>query len=283
MSNLISRLKEVDLGGCRLSDEDGEYLECHVVSDIPTDFSAVKIIFLMESPHKIEVEKKCPLAGPSGVAVTEDLITNCALKRELHDEYRKAPIGSLVEGREIRSLSILNVSSLPLQKEAYGGECENSNEMQVLWRAFKEIKAEFEKKMDDGDPDLCPLASRVYEVIENDLICRIEGIVGLCQSPPSIIAFGNVARRSICRAKRRAKGTPIADISVCGLFPPHPSSRSKMWKSWKSGKLNEGYNMSDLVKYIDGRLYPIVAGFSRSKLRERRDSGTWRSPPRGRS
>ena len=274
MSILISRLKEVDLGGCCLSDEDGEYLEHHVVSDIPTDFSAVKIIFLMESPHETEVEKKFPLAGPSGVTVTEDLIMNCAsIKNGLrHEDDPKTPVGGLVKGCKISSLSIVNVSSLPLQKEAYGDGRENSDEIHVLWCAFKEIKAEFEKKMTAGEPDLCPVASRVYEVIENDLICRIERIVGLCQSPPSIITFGNVARRSILRAKKQAKGEPLTKLDVCEQFPPHPSSqfaspsslfaahrpqpqgRTDLWNKWKLDNFRRDANRSDLVKYINGRI-----------------------------
>lgn len=258
MSVLIDGLKEVDLGGRFLSGGDAEYLEQRVVSDIPTnadDVSAVKIIFLMESPHYMEIRKKFPLAGKSGVRVTEDLIMHCALRNGLHSEDRRSSIGSLVERhRKVRKLSIMNVSPLPLQELAYVGMGnKKSNEMKTLLDAFMAIKVEFERGMDE-EPALSPIALAVYEVIEEDLIRRIERIVERCQRQPSVVTFGNVARRSICRARKQAKETSLGELTVCEHFPPHPSPKSTRWDQWKLDDLCPGRNRSDLVEYINSRI-----------------------------
>ncbi len=69
----------------------------------------VEYIFLTESPHKDELEKKYPLAGSSGKAISKFLFGNDATK----------PFGELVNNRdpqiENAKIAIVNVSNIPLQ------------------------------------------------------------------------------------------------------------------------------------------------------------------------
>ena len=128
----------------------------------------------------------------------------------------------------------MNVSLLPLKKNAYDKKKAyhnteaRSNEIRTLWCAFKEIKGELQKR-DKGD--LCPTSCNVYEAIVNDLACRIERITSQCQ--PLFIPFGNVARRSLDRAKKAKqvrKG--LKELSVSDVCVRHPSA-------WKYQKCQE--------------------------------------------
>ena len=239
MSNLIEKLKEVDLGNGCLSVEDGKYLERYVVPDIPKaeDCSAVKIVFLVESPHTEEVRDRYPLAGSSGCNVTKDLIFDHDLGEGLADEYRNAPIGSLAKAK-ISWLSIMNVSLLPLQKSAYNNTEEKSNQMRTLWCALKEIKGEMEQSK-DRDPDLCPISSNVYDIILKDLACRIEQIIGYTKCRPNFVPFGNIARRSLCRVNgiRQKQNLPELSFFNCRRVP-HPSVWSRLQNSKRKECLN---------------------------------------------
>ena len=55
MPDLIERLKRNNLGNGYLSDTDACYLKLHVVPDLVQNVKDVKIVFLVESPHKQEV------------------------------------------------------------------------------------------------------------------------------------------------------------------------------------------------------------------------------------
>ena len=239
MSDLIEKLKGVSLGSGCLSGEEGNYLKQHIIHDIPQDFSAVKIIFLVESPHKQEVKSRHPLAGTSGHNVTKDLISHHTLRNllKLDNRYYNISIGKLVNENKIPWLAIMNVSLLPLEKTAYNGTEGKSNEVRTLWCALDEIKRELERS-DGGVQNLCPISGNVYEIIVNDLACRIRRIIGRCQ--PKFIPFGNVARRSMYMVnmymlKRNLQRLPVSNIRIW-----HPS----VWRD-KYGNPNSDYMYRD--------------------------------------
>ena len=226
MSDLIEKLKEVDLGNGHLSCGDARYLRNYVVHDVPRSIGAtVQIVFLVESPHRDEVrsESRYPLAGHSGRNVTEDLILDHNLQEseQLCAGDRGIPIGKLVYENKIPWLAIMNVSLLPLQKKSYRNHRNQSNKIQTLWCAFWEIKEKMQRS-DSGDPDLCPISRNVYDVIANNLAYRIDQITRSRQCQPKFILFGNVARRSLDRAKQirpSLQGLPVSNIPV-----RHPSA-----------------------------------------------------------
>lgn len=223
MSDLIEKLKEVDLENGYLSCRDASYLYNYVVHDIPRPIGdTVKIVFLVESPHTDEVdpENKYPLAGYSGQNVTEKLIFGHSFGlRELtrlRNGDRNISIGKLILENKIPWLAIMNVSLLPLKKNAYNHTRSQSGEMQTLWCAFKEIKRELEERIEG---ELCPISRNVYDTIVNNLVCRIEQITNQCQ--PKFIPFGNIARRSLCRVKQirpSLQALPFSSVKVW-----HPS------------------------------------------------------------
>jgi len=80
----------------------------------------VKIIFLLESPHKDEIAKKYPLAGKSGKYMSKKLVNNAS-----------KPFGELVKNkkanRDLNLFAIMNVSTIPLQETAYNQEVRRIN------------------------------------------------------------------------------------------------------------------------------------------------------------
>lgn len=232
MSNLVEKLKEVDLGNGYLSDEEGDYLECHVVQDIPQSFSAVKIVFLVESPHRDEIKYKHPLAGHSGRNLTMDLIfsIDARLRRGLSEADKQLPIGELITESKVPWLAVMNVSLLPLKKNAYKNHAEKRSEkMQTLWRSFGEIRNEAADRV----------SRDVYAVMVDDLACRIERTVDR-RHQLRFIPFGNVARRTLQRAQQAQENGPLQDLSVSDVRVWHPSK----WRNYE-GEPNEEYRNRD--------------------------------------
>lgn len=229
MSNLIEKLKEVKLGNGRLSNRDTLYLKQYIVRDVPQcvdAFRDIKIVFLVESPHRKEIRDGHPLAGSSGLNVTKNLIFSPILHdtlitRKLNDNDRRTSIGRLVKGNKIPCLSIMNVSLLPLHKRAYDSTEGSSNKMRTLWCALEEIKGKLEKS-DERELDLCPTSRDVYDVIVNDLACRIEKIA---RRQPKFIPFGNIARRSLDRVKQGRESSEELRVSEVPVWHPATWSR----------------------------------------------------------
>lgn len=231
MSNLVEKLKEVDLGDGCLSDEEADYLECHVVQDMPPNFSAAKIVFLVESPHRDEIKYGHPLAGHSGRNVTKDLIfsIDARLRKGLSEADKQLPIGELITENKVRWLAVMNVSLLPLQKSAYKDHAEeHSEKMQTLWRSFCEIRKEIANRV----------SRDVYAVMVDDLACRIERIVDR-RHQLRFIPFGNVARCALQRVQQAQENGPLQGLSVSKVRVWHPST----WRY--DGKPNEEYISRD--------------------------------------
>ena len=88
------------------------FVESSVVPDLPTgDWSGVRVILLLESPHTDEVPRKRPLVGSSGAYVTEGLET------AFPDMHEANAVGNLVASGDPRVswLGIMNASRLPLK------------------------------------------------------------------------------------------------------------------------------------------------------------------------
>ena len=93
------------------------FVESSVVSDLPDgDWSGVKAVLLLESPHTTEVERGRPLAGDSGEKVTEHLGENIPDMEGISGAF-----GDLVAAGDPRvsRVGIMNASRLPLQVDPY--------------------------------------------------------------------------------------------------------------------------------------------------------------------
>ena len=124
MSNRFIR-DVAEIFGRRLA----HFVESHIVPDVWGGNSAsIKVILLVESPHKAEVDSGHPLAERSGKSVTRALKDNipamCSVSRDI-------AIGNLVADgdQNVSWLGIMNTSRLPLQVGAYranGADCSSN-------------------------------------------------------------------------------------------------------------------------------------------------------------
>ena len=92
------------------------FVESSVVPDLPEgDWSGVKVVLLLESPHADEVQAGRPLVGRSGTIATNGLGENVPAMRGV-----AGAIGDLVADgdRRVSWLGIMNASRLPLQASA---------------------------------------------------------------------------------------------------------------------------------------------------------------------
>ena len=110
-------------------------LESFVVDDINIENS--EVIFILESPHKKEVEKKYPVAGDtgrnmSGVLLKKEEALGTLISEELQNKKNGLDYDNI-----ILKFGIVNISSIPLQKEAY--ELDNLSFMEDLFFLRKNI------------------------------------------------------------------------------------------------------------------------------------------------
>lgn len=84
----------------------------HIVNDLMPN--TINLLFVLESPHTAEVTTGVPLAGSSGIIVTE------VLKMALNLEDNCTPFGVLVrDNLQKFKIGIMNSSPIPLQEGAY--------------------------------------------------------------------------------------------------------------------------------------------------------------------
>ena len=101
-----------DIFGRRLA----RFVGSLVVPDLPEgDWGGVRVVLLLESPHKDEVPQHCPLVGSSGVYATKGLGTVLPAMRGAD------ALGDLVASSDPRVswLGIMNASRVPLKPRPY--------------------------------------------------------------------------------------------------------------------------------------------------------------------
>lgn len=86
----------------KLNDRQCDYF----VPDYPEDnHEKVKILFVLESPHKKEVEKKLPLVGSTGKNVASFLL----------EDNTNLPFGEHIKSMNESNIGIINICNIPLQ------------------------------------------------------------------------------------------------------------------------------------------------------------------------
>ena len=97
-------------------------LNRYVVQDIPPSQEAPgNLVLLLESPHRLEVCRQHPLAGESGLHVTDTL----ADVLQLPHSDPHCPFGAVLtpeartRTRSLEGMGIMNASQLPMQSDPY--------------------------------------------------------------------------------------------------------------------------------------------------------------------
>ena len=131
-------------------------------------FQESRYILLAESPHTCEVARKLPMAGETGREVSR--VLGETVGAEDLDEL--PALGILLSKTCLephwRRFGIMNVSRLPLQKEAFieNGHADNSTWLNALLESFKTIRNDMKVKPDKRHK---AETGRVQEIILSDL------------------------------------------------------------------------------------------------------------------
>lgn len=184
-------------------------LDRYVVQDkLPSQQTSANLVLLLESPHRLEVCRQHPLAGESGLDVTDTLSDVL----QLAHRHRHCPFGGLLtaEARtrtsSLAGIGIMNASQLPMQSDPYlppvrGLFCS-------LLACFKTIR---------GGPNAKTRKDALTAEIERLLLCDLRTRV-LATSPRTcFVLCGSVARHLYDKAME-GTGNLRPTINV-----PHPS------------------------------------------------------------
>ena len=249
---------------------------CYVVGDICTvQPAAPKTILLLESPHFDEVNARYPLAGQSGIDVTEALKRNTSIRSMLEriERANTASSGNEAIGCILRRrpgtlrLGLMNASQLPLQIVAY---CPRRQAVRPV--AFRETDrwyhwqrhSEFLCFLQTVRDNLKLLsveaenhAFRVHRVLINDLKSRLERL----SEDARVVPCGKIARAFVKEAISLAGYQGTAEI--WGYRDrgqrwdprqkvPHPSHRH-----WRDDERNPNAQVvTSLVNMIHERSLP---------------------------
>lgn len=188
----------------------------------------VKIVFLLESPHKEEVCNEYPLAGNSGISVARKMVKWKILPKKYKKEH--VSIGQLVRNkcRHVRWLGLMNVSELPLQDEAYD-ICNYSPEFELLLCRFGKIRKGAKKK-NKLPHRRSSNTQKIQEIIICDLADRINQLLECYASNPMFVSCGRFANAALKEVSNKRKKENLSKLKIFHHgFIPHPS-RNQWWK-----------------------------------------------------
>ena len=184
-------------------------LDRYAVQDkLPSQETPENLVLLLESPHRLEVCRQHPLAGESGLDVTDTL--NDALQLAHRDRY--CPFGALLTAeartrtRSLAGIGIMNASQLPMQADPYLPPVRGV--FGALLACFKTIR---------NGPNATTRKDALTAEIECLLLCDLRTRV-LATSPSTcFVLCGSVARHLYDKAMG-GTGELRPTINV-----PHPS------------------------------------------------------------
>ena len=171
-------------------------LAAWLVPDVPADPSQARFVFILESPHKEELKKKCPAAGTAGKAMARFILGD-----------RNTAFGTLLlQGQAGAAYAIVNVCQVPMQASAYSG----------LGAAQKALVARLQKMR---NPELKSIDAALYAAVLADLKARL----GRVNPKAKLIPCGKFARKAY---------TNIYGACPCDV--PHPSFGNWHKKKYKA-------------------------------------------------
>ena len=197
------------------------FVESSVVPDLPEGgWGGVKVVLLLESPHKVEVRAGRPLAGNSGASVTRDLGENVPAMRGV-----AGAVGDLVANgdRRVSWLGIMNASRLPLQAGACRANGADHRADIPAWSEFARCLPYVRGKRPVTERNEAALL--MERAIVRDLQERLDGIPagnGLL-----LVCCGEFAQRIFERTRVRD--------TIRIAYAPHPS-----YNQWTRTKYANG-------------------------------------------
>lgn len=121
-----------------------EKLKNYFVDDL-TDVNN-EIIFVLESPHNMEVKNGYPVAGKSGIDMSKVLFD------------KQESFGKLVYEKNITNIGIINVCNFPMQMSAY----EELDKIEKKMDFFEKIRQNPRQRKKDN-----PINQVIQEMMEN--------------------------------------------------------------------------------------------------------------------
>ena len=234
---------------------------CYVVNDLCSMQPAPKTILLLESPHFDEINARHPLAGQSGIAVTEALKRNTSIETMLGQIERadttssgNEAIGCILQHHPgTLRLGLMNASQLPLQIMAYCPRRQaerpvafRETDRWYHWQRHSEFLCFLQTIR--NLPKLLSVeaehrAFSVYRVLLNDLKSRLETL----PAGVRVVPCGKVARAFVKEARRLEGYQSAAQIGDQRV--PHPSH-----VHWKDNDSNPNAEIvTSLVDMIHDR------------------------------
>lgn len=184
-------------------------LDRYVVEDVlPSQEAPGNLVLLLESPHRLEICRHRPLAGESGLDVTDTLSDVLELARS--DRY--CPFGGVLTAeartrtRSLVGIGIMNVSQLPMQSDAY---------LPPVRELFCSLLACF-KTIRDG-PDAKTRKDVLTSEVERLLLCDLRTRILATCPRTCFVLCGLVAKHLFYKAVE-GTGSRRPTINV-----PHPS------------------------------------------------------------
>ena len=184
-------------------------LDRYVVQDIlPSQETPGNLVLLLESPHRLEVCRQHPLAGESGLDVTDTL--SDVLQLAHSDRY--CPFGGVLTAeartrtRPLVGIGIMNASQLPMQSDPYLPPVRNL--FCSLLACFTTIR---------GGPDAKTRIDALTAEVERLLLCDLRARVRATSPTTCFVLCGLVARHLYDKAVE-GTGNLRPTINV-----PHPS------------------------------------------------------------
>ena len=204
------------------------FVESSVVPDLPEgDWGGVKVVLLLESPHKDEVRAGRPLVGRSGVSVTREFGENVPTMRGVAGAVDGVvpAFGDLVAqgDRRVSWLGIMNASRLPLQRHAYPANGADHRADIPAWSEFARCLPYVRGKRPVTERNEAALL--MERAIVRDLQERLDGIPagnGLL-----LVCCGEFAQRIFERTRVRD--------TIRIAYAPHPS-----YNQWTRTKYANG-------------------------------------------
>ena len=234
------------------------FVESSVVPDLPRDdWGSVKVILLLESPHKVEVRRGRPLVGGSGEKITKALEENVPAMRGVSGAF-----GELVAtggNPRVSKFGIMNASRLPLQASAYRANGADRPVDIPAWSEFERclryIKSR-SKKPPQEKPDR-PVTERneaallMERDIVRDLQERLDGIpIG---NDLLLVCCGKFAQSIFER-------TEVRD-TIRIAYAPHPTRNQ--WTTYANEMRGVYDGIAHMCELAGGAPYPEIRSESR--------------------
>lgn len=194
--------------------------EYHEVKDLLQ--KSTRLIFVLESPHKKELEHRCPVAGLSGKTMTKKLLAG---KEQALGIVMKEFIESEERSTDLEVLGIMNICPIPMQRIAYNEHIQFA--YKIYLHEIEKIRTSSKKKKKTSEE-----ADKVFNEIIEDFRSRL---FSLDLENVIFVPCGNFARFMFSEAVKDVESIQYIDEI------PHPSYNSWGQKRYED-KMNKVLN-----------------------------------------